>query len=131
MGLKAYVLPLFVHHDSPTTLILKIGILEEDDLRLASKYRGNFDRIYKTTGIVSLRSPRHYLMNVTRRGLKRLFYKARNTMLNFFFGSFQRVLDVDTILITQPSLSNFFTQLTTATVWKSLKIFVLYAPAKE
>jgi len=56
LGLKAYVLPLPVSHNSSTLPILKAGRLEEDDLKLFEIWRRDHPIIYKTTGTISLRS---------------------------------------------------------------------------
>jgi hypothetical protein len=110
-GLKTYVLPLSVHHNSSTAPILNIGRLEEDDLRLALKHKDSFAVIHKTTGTVSLRLTGPYLINTWKNALRRVLNKAGVVVLNLLFGSFQNVLDVGTVPITQPFLLNFLPRL--------------------
>jgi len=111
MGLKTYVLPLSVHQNSSTAPILNIGRLEEDDLRLALKHKDSFAVIHKTTGTVSLRPTGPYLINTWKNALRRVLNKVGVVVLNLLFGSFQNVLDVGTIPITQPLLINFLPRL--------------------
>jgi len=56
LGLKAYVLPLPVSHNSSTLPILKAGRLEEDDLKLLKIWGRYYPIIYKTTGAITLKS---------------------------------------------------------------------------
>lgn len=50
IGLKVYVLPLFVSHNSPTLPILNVSPLEKDNQRLWMKHQ---KPIQKTSGVVS------------------------------------------------------------------------------
>jgi len=111
MGLKTYVLPLSVHHNSSTAPILNIGRLEGDDLRLALKHKDSFAVIHKTTGTVSLRPSGLYLINTWKNALRRALNKVGVVVLNLLVGSFQNVLDVGTVPITQPFLLNFLPRL--------------------
>lgn len=111
-GLKNYVLPLPVHHNSSTLPILTIGELEEEDLRLMLKHKGNFNVIHKTTGSLSLKLVRTtYSMKILKDSLRRVLSKIRITMLDLLLGSFNNVLDVGAIPITQPSIINHLPQL--------------------
>jgi hypothetical protein len=56
LGLKAYVLPLPVSHNSSTLPIFKAGRLEEDDLKLFKIWGRDYPIIYKTTGTITLKS---------------------------------------------------------------------------
>lgn len=112
IGLKTYVLPLSVYHNSSTAPIFNIGKLEEDDFRLVLKHKDTFHVIHKTTGTVSLKLAEPYLMKTLKDVSKRILLKIGVVILNFSFGSFNNVLDVGTIPITQPFLINYLPRLT-------------------
>lgn len=69
IGLKVYVLPLFISHNSPTLPILNVSPLEKDNLRLWMKYQ---KPVQKTSGPVSGRFLFVYKLEKFRRITKRL-----------------------------------------------------------
>jgi glycosyltransferase involved in cell wall biosynthesis len=52
LGLKVYVLPLMVEHNSLTTSSLAASSLKEQDALLLKKYANSYKKIHKTTGTV-------------------------------------------------------------------------------
>lgn len=50
MGLKSYVIPLFVYHKSPLTNRKRLLIYQK---RLYNKHRKNFTHIFTTTGVIN------------------------------------------------------------------------------
>ncbi|MEM3586885.1 MAG: glycosyltransferase [Candidatus Jordarchaeaceae archaeon] len=70
IGLKVYVLPLFIFHNSPTLPILNVSPLERDNMRLWTKY-GKL--VQKTSGPVSGGFLFIYKLDRLIRIMKRMF----------------------------------------------------------
>ena len=101
-GLKTYIIPLHVSHNSFTLPILKVGSLEDDDLVLWRKYKNDFSAIYKTTDKIE-----PYISNSLRK-LKQLtlFFTEKISNLKRYqsqrlFIKQQRILDI-IVPIEQP-----------------------------
>jgi hypothetical protein len=56
-GLKVYVLPLTVEHNSVTIATLQAAPIGGEDQRLYRKHRAEWPVIYKTTGVLGIRGP--------------------------------------------------------------------------
>lgn len=56
-GLKVYVLPLTVEHNSVTKASLQAAPIRSEDHRLYRKHRAEWPVIYKTTGALGIRGP--------------------------------------------------------------------------
>jgi len=91
-GLKTYVLPLLVSHNSSTLPILKAGRIEDDDLKLWMKYRRKYPVIYKTTGAVTSRYFTSYSRKVPR--LKHFLKSLELGLYKAIYDNYKTMLDI-------------------------------------
>lgn len=73
-GLRVYVIPCPIYHNSATLPILRAGNIEKDDLRLYLKHHRAFPAIHKTTG----KAFPKYKPSKIRRSTKLLSYQLSN-----------------------------------------------------
>ena len=107
-GLKTYILPLYVSHNSITLPILKAGSLKNDDLVLWKKYKSELSVIYKTTAKIELEKKNS--MKILRKLsllMNKLSFNMKNHQIFNFFQDSKRIIDL-IVPIEQPNYKNYF-----------------------
>jgi len=101
-GLKTYILPLYVSHNSFTLPILKVGSLKDDDLVLWKKYKNDFSAIYKTTDKIEpyIRNPLNKLKQINLFITKKISNLKRYQSQRLFLKQ-KKILDI-IVPIEQP-----------------------------
>jgi glycosyltransferase involved in cell wall biosynthesis len=110
LGLRPYVVPMMVRHNSSSLPLLRTGKLETDDFRLMQKHKDRYRTIQKTTGTISADELEdRSVKTVPTMFAKILRYCAnmlQNKRTDASYGYPDRYLDVGTLPIEQPLLKS-------------------------